>query len=188
MMQNTAHYSYFENEIMQSIRLEYARDTSNVGLSAIVILPREHQLLTQVIDQTRKPEFNSILNTLYTGESISRIKLSLPKFTVSFAKELNSILFQMGLKNAFIGGGNEKAELNGISNGIYIEKILQRVFIKVDEGGTEAAASSAVVFKRSLPLLEPEPELLVNRPFLFYIVDDETKHTLFLAYMENMNK
>ena len=48
-------------------------------------------------------------------------------------------------------------------------------FIEVDESGTEAAAATVI---EMVPLMAPR-EFVVNRPFLFYVRDLQTKLLLF---------
>jgi serpin B len=65
--------------------------------------------------------------------------------------------------------------------GLYIGQIVHRAVIEVAEESTEAAAATAVVMMaRSARAQQPEPEIFrVDRPFLFYLVDDATGAILF---------
>lgn len=60
-----------------------------------------------------------------------------------------------------------------------VDQIRHNAVIAVDEQGTEAAVATAVtVMMTSAPSSEPE-QLHVDRPFLFYLVDDATGAILF---------
>jgi len=48
--------------------------------------------------------------------------------------------------------------------GPWIDQVLQKTFIRVDEEGTEAAAVTAVIMTDSAP-----PSIRADRPFLFVI-------------------
>lgn len=62
---------------------------------------------------------------------------------------------------------------------LYLSAVLHQAFIAVDEGGTEAAAATAVVAGVvNAPELEPAH---VDRPFLFVIHDVEHGTPLFLG-------
>jgi serpin B len=58
-----------------------------------------------------------------------------------------------------------------------IGEIAHRAVIDVDEDGTEAAAATAVVFLSSA--MRSQEPFRVDRPFLYYIVDDATGAILF---------
>src|SRR5262249_42632084 len=59
-----------------------------------------------------------------------------------------------------------------------IDQVMHRAMIDVYEDGTEAAAATAITIVRTSAALSPEP-FRVDRPFLFYIVDDATGAILF---------
>ena len=64
-----------------------------------------------------------------------------------------------------------------------ISDVLHKAFIEIDEEGTEAAAATAVVMVlTSTNQLAIKPfEFKADHPFLFYIIDDETKAILFMG-------
>jgi serine protease inhibitor len=80
----------------------------------------------------------------------------------------------MGIVKAF---NKNEADFSGISNDLYIDKILQHAYIDVNEKGTEAAAATAVkVVKRSI---ENSLDIILNRPFIFLITDKSNGLILF---------
>jgi serpin B len=64
--------------------------------------------------------------------------------------------------------------------GLFISLVKHKAFIEVNEKGSEAAASTAVVMAKSLPV-----EFVANRPFIFLIRDNQTKSILFLGSVLN---
>jgi serpin B len=61
-----------------------------------------------------------------------------------------------------------------------ISDILHKAIVSVDENGTEAAAATAVIVGLdSIP--SDQIELTFDRPFLFFILDDQTGSVLFLG-------
>jgi len=66
----------------------------------------------------------------------------------------------------------------------YIEDVLHKAVIEVNEEGTVAAAATAVMMTRSLP--PPPVELKVDRPFLFVVYDQSAKTVLFVAKVESV--
>ncbi len=62
---------------------------------------------------------------------------------------------------------------------LVLDKALHQTWLSIDETGIEAAAATVLLmFATSAPSLEPVPVVL-DRPFLFQIVDDESGATLF---------
>ena len=84
---------------------------------------------------------------------------------LEFSSELNDVLQKMGMIDAFDEG---KCDLTGMRDlrDIFIGKVIQKTYLKVDEKGTEAAAVTAVVFYNSLPR---NIKMNVNRPFLYIL-------------------
>ena len=57
--------------------------------------------------------------------------------------------------------------------------MLHKAFIRLDEAGTEAAAATAVIVGR---VSIPEPATItLDRPFLYFILDNPTGEILFLG-------
>jgi serpin B len=174
MMANTGNYRYFETEEFQSVQLPY----QNEGISAIVVLPKSHQLFKSVVKNHSFDLFTKILASLETSGPHNRVELYLPKFKINYGATMNQYLFQIGLHSAFL----QEADFSGISDTkMYIDSVIQKCFLQVDEKGTEAAAASAVLMSRSLPMPDPAIEMRCDRPFMFAIVDDVSSDVLFLS-------
>ena len=60
-------------------------------------------------------------------------------------------------------------------------KVLHKVFVEVDEEGTEAAAATAVVMGRGAGAAPQPIELRFDRPFLFVLSDLRTGAALFIG-------
>jgi serpin B len=69
---------------------------------------------------------------------------------------------------------------------LFIQDVLHKAFVSVDEAGTEAAAASAVIVGvTSVPANPVEVE--INRPFIFLIRDIATGTVLFVGRVLNPN-
>lgn len=89
-------------------------------------------------------------------------------------KQFSSLLQQIGIVKAF---SKNEADFSGISNDLYIDKIIQHAFIEINEMGTEAAAATAIkIVKRSI---ENSIDIILNRPFVFLITDKSNGVILF---------
>jgi len=78
--------------------------------------------------------------------------------------------------------GNSGADFTGMTEirELYVDAVLHKGFISVDEHGTEAAAATAVVAKAGSATLG-HATMAIDRPFLFLIRDRATGSVLFMG-------
>jgi len=106
-----------------------------------------------------------------------KVDIQLPKFKLSHSLPLSDSLQTMGMSDMF---SQAKADLSGISGSdeLYVSSVVQKVFVEVNEEGSEAAAATGVVvMMRSMPARNKE--FHVDHPFLFMIRDNLTGMLLF---------
>jgi len=99
--------------------------------------------------------------------------VSMPRFKFSLATSLADALSTLGMSVAF----TPAADLSGIdgAHDLQVADVIHQANIAVDEEGTTAAAATGVI----VGTLSVEVPLVVDRPFLFFIVDQPTKTLLF---------
>ena len=112
-----------------------------------------------------------------------KIHLFLPKFKFEYEAELSKVLFKMGIVDAF----NDAADFSFMTGTkeLYIDQVIHKAIIEVDEVGTEAAAVTVVKLRsksKSMPKKEIIPIIRCDHPFSFYIFDDIKKVILFSGY------
>ena len=141
------------------------------GLSAQFILP----------DDGRFDEIAANLATVladYETNRTSGAELAVPRFETRTSIELSPALKALGLTGPYTNGG-----LLGIADdpSLVIDKVIHEAFVAMDEDGTEAAAATVVLgYPTEGPALQPVPVVL-DRPFLYRIVDDTSGATLFIG-------
>jgi serpin B len=141
------------------------------GLSAQFILPDEGKF-DEIADNLQR------VWTEYTANQTSPSTLGLPRFDLRFGVELTPTLQALGLTAPYDGGG-----LLGIANDptLVLDKVIHQTDVDMDEQGTEAAAATvALGYPTSAPLNPPVPVVL-DRPFLYRIIDNDTGTTLFIG-------
>jgi serpin B len=77
---------------------------------------------------------------------------------------------------------SSKADLSGIdgTKELFIQDVVHKAFVEIDEAGTEAAAATAVII--SLKAMPQQPvQVTVDRPFAFFIRDVQTGTVLFVG-------
>ena len=106
------------------------------------------------------------------------VSLSVPKFKVEYTAGIRDILKLLGINKAF----ERDAEFGKMFAGgnMYIDSVLHKTYINVDEEGTEAAAVTAMAMAGSA--LPPEPvSVKLNKPFTFVIRDNVNGEILFMG-------
>lgn len=118
------------------------------------------------------------LDDMLAEVSEAAVTLTLPKFTIeSEAMALNDNLANLGMAEAF----SMQADFSGMTGdkSLYINSVVQKAFIDVNEAGTEAAAATMVVIEeKGVPMMI---EMKFDRPFLYLIRDVETGTILFMG-------
>ncbi|XP_048265796.1 antichymotrypsin-2 [Bombus terrestris] len=150
-------------------------------LSMIIILPNEIDGLSDV---EKKLQNTSLTNILSQGDK-EEVELWLPKFKVESMLELNDVLQEMGLTDAFT-----TADFSEIADGenLYISDVIQKAYIEVNEEGSEAAAATGVVLTYySYPSSTP---MQIDRPFYYAIYKNQTESrgdivTLFSGHVKD---
>jgi len=111
-----------------------------------------------------------------------QVNLTMPKFEFESSFGLKKALTGMGMPIAF----SPDADFSGMtgSRDLFIDDVLHKAFVSVDEAGTEAAAATAVIMTLTA-VPSPPVEVIVDRPFVFLIHDIETGTILFVGRIVN---
>ena len=108
--------------------------------------------------------------------STSGSVLVVPRFEARVDIPLTDLLLDLGLTAPF-----EEGNLLDIAGDpkLVLDEALHQSWLSIDESGIEAAAATVLVMiATSAPALQPVPVVL-DRPFLFRIVDESSSATLF---------
>lgn len=130
--------------------------------------------LESTIDSLTPARWRALLGRL--PDSLVTLTVQLPKFRLETSRELKDALSIMGMPRPFANaqlGPMFAAPLENLA----VSTVLQRVFVDVNEEGTEAAAVTVVgIIMVSLP-----PAAIIDRPFLFVIRERLTGTILFMG-------
>jgi len=138
-----------------------------------VLLPDEGRFAE--IEDAMDPAF---LEAALQALEPASLSFALPRFTFETQASLKESLQALGMQAAF----SDAADFSGITTEaeLFVSDAFHKTFIAVDEEGTEAAAATAVVAEAQSAGPEPA-ELVVDRPFVFWIRDRPTGALLFLG-------
>jgi serpin B len=174
MMHGTASRAYLRGDGYQAVLLPY-RD---INLAMAVLLPDGPPTAL-------RPKLAAAgLGGLLAGAARHQVTLSLPRFRLEAAFNLIPALRRLGVAAAF----GDNADFGEISEAapLRIGAVAHKAYVDVDEHGTEAAAATAAVI-RAAAAMRPPPAvtMVVDRPFLFAIVDSTTGLPLFLGQVSH---
>ena len=140
--------------------------------SFVALLPDENISLDEYVDSLDGQTFIDLMNNVeYTS-----VDTGLPKFKTEYEIGMVEILKAMGMTDAFTGN----ADFSNMLEGLHIDEVLHKTYIEVDEKGTKAGAVTVVAMCESA-VLEEYKEVILDRPFVYAIIDDETKLPVFIG-------
>jgi serpin B len=174
VMRGTASRTYLRGDGYQAVLLPY-RD---IGLAMAVLLPDGPLAALRPKLAAAGP------GGLLAGTARHQVTLSLPRFRVEAAFDLIPALRRLGVVAPF-GGDADFSEITADTQ-LRIGAVAHKAYIDVDEQGTEAAAATAVVM-RTAAAMRPPPlvTMVVDRPFLFAIIDTATGLPVFLGQVSH---
>jgi serpin B len=184
MMRQESAYAIVARDGYQAIALPY----SVASLAMIVVRPDNIEGVDKVRARLDGAE-TARLFTALRAQRPSTVALSMPRFKASYEVDLIAPFKQLGMSKVF---GASTSDLSGITGvppaqiQAWIQQIQHRAVIEVAEEGTEAAAATAVVIgTRTISTVPPPvvPPFRIDRPFLFYVVDEATGAILFQGRM-----
>jgi serpin B len=176
MMQQTSFFSYYENDSFQLLALPFSSNDEKSMLATLILLPKKGIALQEIEKDLQTASFQSWLNALDSKQ----VNVKLPKFCLDKRYELNQMLKDLGMPTAF----TEKANFSGINGmqDLFLNKVVHETFFALDEQGvTAAAATAASINVTAAPPGYPPVAFNVDHPFLFALVDLNSKIPLFIG-------
>ena len=172
-MRQTAQVAYASGKGYQALELPYDGEE----LTMVILLPDEEDF--EAFEAALELE---TVRRIVSELAMTRLELFLPKFEFTAEFSLSRVLSDMGMPLAF----SDQADFSGMNGrrDLSISEVLHKAFVLTDEAGTEAAAATGVVVGVT-SVMEPPPQLKIDRPFIFLIRDLETNAILFVGRVLN---
>ena len=162
-------FPYFQTELFQAVDLPYGDSIFSMS----IFLPKDGHELGEVVEALNAQTYDEWISSF----TPSTVELHLPKFELEYDAKLKRTLSDLGMSLAFTGSADFSKMVDG--GGLYIDEVIHKAFLEVNEEGTEAAAVTIVVIvETSVPLI---PNVNINKPFLFVIRDNQTNSILFMG-------
>lgn len=160
-------------------------------VSMVLLVPRSPDGLAALEKKLNSNHLQSWIDKMTARE----VHVFVPKFKLETKYSLEDTLQEMGMARAFVDPrAATGAQFDGMSESsdpaekLYINKVLHKAFVEVNEKGTEAAAATALSMRAgaALPIMVPfTPVFKADRPFVFLIRDVKTNSILFVGRMMN---
>ena len=172
MMWQHGHFNYQQGDGFQAVRLPYAGG----HLQMYLFLPDTNSSPAKLLaDWNADTWQNKILPKFQDMQGM----LALPRFKLDYDVTLNDPLKALGMRQAFASAADFSAMAD---EPLFVSEVKQKSFVEVNEEGTEAAAVTTVVMTAAAVFRPEKPfEMIVDRPFIFVIGDDQTKSILFMG-------
>jgi serine protease inhibitor len=171
MMEQRGFYKYFANNDFQAVDLPYG----DGDFSMTIFLPNPSADIDSLIAEFT-PENLSYWLGCFSSDSGD---IFIPKFKLEYELGLNQVLKSMGMRIAFnpVLADFSKMYKDG---GVWIDTVIHKTYVEVNEEGTEAAAVTVVVMMDSVR--EPSGFYMrVDRPFIFLIRENKSQTILFIG-------
>ena len=182
-MMHSEEYTYLEDDLVTGF-IKYYKDRK---YAFVAMLPNEGVSVSQYVDSLTGEHLRELLNNPLDVTVFA----SIPKFETEYDIEMSEVLQKMGMTDAFdwqVADFSRLGTYNVDGMNICINRVLHKTFISVSEQGTRAGAATAVemVAEGTMEIVEFK-EVVLDRPFVYMLIDCETNLPFFIGTMMNMN-
>lgn len=172
--------SYLQGKGAQGVVLPY----DDGRLAFVAILPDLYPDSPDFGQWLNNLEGNSLSQLINNREDAIFLSFAMPKFSAEWKGNLEDTLPLLGLEDAFVPGAADFSSLGDNPEGYFINQVIHATKIEVNEKGTEAAAATVVDAPAGSAAPQDGITLILDRPFLYGIVDLYTGVPLFLGTYE----
>ena len=181
-------------DMMHSEEFVYLKDDLATGFikyyegrkyAFAALLPNEGITVAQYVDSLTGTHLRDLLAD---PEPVATF-VTMPKFEMEYNIEMGDALQAMGMTHAFDDVLADFSRLGTYEDGlnICISRVLHKTFISVAEQGTKAGAATAVeMVTEGALLMEDFREVVLDRSFVYMLIDCETNLPFFIGTMMNV--
>ena len=176
---------YFKDNHREGVIIPYKTEKDDkYALELILLMPNNS--ISEYIENLKDTDLNISEDSIDNSKNL-QVELSLPKFEYDFdLKNFMTILKTMGIKDVF---DSSKADLSKAlsSTDAYVSKAVHKTKIKLNEKGTEAAATTYYGTRKNAVYEEKQKIVKIdfNKPFIYIIRERNTKELLFFGSLYN---
>lgn len=142
------------------------------------LLPDEGTTLSELLSALDGDALYDLIST----HRYDSVEAALPEFDGETSLELTETLKAMGITDLF---DRTTADLRNIASAsddtLYVSSVLHKTHIEVDEEGTRAAAATSIETDAASAAPTETKSVVLNRPFLYMIVDTHACLPIFIG-------
>ncbi len=172
LMYQEGDFLYYQGESFKALELPYGKG----DFALLLLLPLKQKdlpSLEQKLDSGLLAEIESRLD-------LEDVKIWLPRFELKERFNLNESLQALGIRSAFSPSHADFSRMT--PKGLYLSLVIQQVYFKTDERGSELAAGSVGGLAGRSPT---PPEFKADHPFLFILLHRPTQAVLGMGKVGN---
>lgn len=174
-------------ELMFSTESNYIEDDFATGFvkyykddkyAFVALLPNEG---VSVSDYVASLSGESLQKMLRNAQDIT-VDAAIPKFAVEYSVEMADVLKAMGMTDAFSVENADFSRMGTCEDGnLYIGRVLHKTHITVAEQGTRAGAATVVEMLCGSAYIPERKEVVLDRPFVYMLVDRQENLPFFIG-------
>ncbi|XP_057419185.1 serpin-ZX-like [Lotus japonicus] len=177
--------SVFDGFKVLGLPYKQGRDKMH-GFTMYIFLPDAKDGLFSIIEKLASE--SSFLNDKFPQQEVRVRRFVIPKFKISFTIEASDVLKEMGVVSPFsqrdAGFTKMVEEVNSPLDKLYVESMIHKAFIEVNDEKTEASASTLIrarAMRGGTSAALTGIDFVADHPFLFLIREDFSGTILFVG-------
>lgn len=153
--------------------------------SFVALLPDKETDIYSYISSLNSEKIDSILKSredkkVYTG---------IPMFSYDYSINMNEALKLMGMPTAFNSNLADFSKMATSSVGnIHIGDVIHKTYIEVSEKGTKASSATGVAMTDKMAISPRDETIILDRPFVYMIIENENNLPLFIGAVTDIGK
>lgn len=182
-MMHSEEHTYLEDDMATGF-IKYYKDRR---YAFVAMLPNEGVTVSQYVESLTGKHLRDLLSN---PQDVT-VFATMPKFETEYGIEMSEVLQEMGMVDAFdwqVADFSRLGTYNADGMNICINRVLHKTFISVSEQGTKAGAATAVeMVAEGAMEIEEFKEVILDRPFVYMLIDCETNLPFFIGTMMDVN-
>ncbi len=171
---------YYQGDGFSMISLDFQSQDGQGQYAMTFLLPNEDSSIEDMLSAMTGDTFSAALD----GLGAQHLWIKLPKFEYTFFTPLKDTLIALGMPLCFDPVNADFSGMTEQPNQLYIDHVLHKCYIRIDELGAEAAAVTEVAAEDAGAAENP-PTFYADRPFMFAIYSREDGTIAFMGVVND---